>query len=429
MFDLPLIIFLLGFAAVLIFRMPIALGMIATATFYMLAAGLDMGLVADMVLSNLYSVFIIIAVPLFIFTAKVMNSSTVSDMVYGVAHGLVGRVRGGLGHVNVIGSLIFSGMTGSAVADASGVGILEIEQMRKHGFDAGFSCAVTVTSATIGPIFPPSIPMIFYSMLSGASIAALFLGGMIPGILISIALMIYVSYIANKRQYPLGDPFHLGNFIVSVLKAFPALMTPVILLGGIYSGLVTPTEAGAMAAMYALIIAFLVYRSMGIGELVEVLVDTVKTTGSVSLIVGAAFTFSFIVAKEQIPQSVGSLLLSITENRYLLLLLINVMFLVMGMFIDTSTLMLVFIPMVLPLVKELGIDLTHFGVMIVFNMMIGLTTPPFGVLLFIVSGISGTPLQVIIKDTLPMIVVLIIVLLLLTYIPAIVLFLPNLLGR
>jgi tripartite ATP-independent transporter DctM subunit len=423
--DIPLLIFIAGFAAILIFRVPIAFGMLATSVFYFVAAGINPSMMAEKVVTNLFSAFIIIAVPLFVFTAKVMNTSKVSDMVYGFAHSMVGKVRGGLGHVNVIGSLIFSGMTGSAVADASGVGILEVTQMRKHGYDAGFSCAVTVTSATIGPVFPPSIPMIFYAMLSGASIGALFMGGMLPGLLMSAALMVYISYISNKRKYPMGDPFILNKFLASTFKALPALLTPVILLGGIYSGVVTPTEAGALAAFYAIVIAFVVYRSMGFGQLWDVVVDTAKTTGTLSLIVGAAFTFSFIVAKEQIPQTIGAFLLSITDNKYVLLFIINIVFLMLGMFIDTSTIMLVFIPMVLPLVKALGIDLTHFGVMIVLNMMIGLTTPPFGVLLFIVSGITKVPLQEIIKDTVPLIVVLIAVLFMITYIPEIVLFLPN----
>lgn len=423
--DLPFLIFILGFAAILILRVPIALGMLATSVFYFLAAGIDPALMAEKVLTNLFSAFIIIAVPLFVFTAKVMNTSKVSDMIYSFAHAMVGKVRGGLGHVNVIGSLIFSGMTGSAVADASGVGILEVTQMRKHGYDAGFSCAVTVTSATIGPVFPPSIPMIFYAMLSGASIGALFMGGMLPGLLMSAALMVYIAYISNKRKYPMGDPFILRKFLHATFIALPALLTPVILLGGIYSGFVTPTEAGALAAFYAIVISMLVYRSLGARQLWEVIVDTAKTTGVLSLIVGSAYAFSFIVAKEQIPQAVGEVMLGITDNKYVLLLIINIVFLILGMFIDTSTIMLVFIPMVLPLVKALGIDLTHFGVMIVLNMMIGLTTPPFGVLLFIVSGITKVPLQEIIKDTLPLIGALIVVLFLITYIPEIVLFLPN----
>ena len=224
--DWPLIVFIVGFIAIFILRVPLAFGMLATATAYMLVAGLDIGLMAEKVLSNLYSVFIIIAVPLFVFTAKVMNSSKVSDMIYDVAHAMVGRVRGGMGHVNVIGSLIFSGMTGSAVADASGVGILEITQMRRHGFDAGFSCAVTVTSATIGPVFPPSIPMIFYAMLSGASVGALFMGGMVPGVLVSIALMIYVAYIAKKRNYPRGHPFSVTRLLTARGQSFRSSVDP-----------------------------------------------------------------------------------------------------------------------------------------------------------------------------------------------------------
>lgn len=427
--DWPLTVFIVGFVAIFVFRMPIAFGMLATSAFYLMVAGIDIGLVAEKVLTNLFSVFIIIAVPLFVFTAKVMNTGKVTDMVFDFANALVGKFQGGLGHVNVVASIIFSGMTGSAVADASGLGLMEIEAMRKKGYDDGFSCAITAASATIGPVFPPSIPMIFYAMLSGASVGALFMGGMVPGLLIGVALMIYIAYIAHQRNYPRGIDFALRAFLRSTFVAIPALLTPVILLGGIYGGVVTPTEAGALAGFYAILISYFVYRSMGAKTLLDVSIDTVKTTGTLSLIVGASFTFSFIVAREQIPQAVGGFLLDITQNKYMLLLLINVLFLVLGMFIDTSTIMLVFIPMVLPLVKSLGIDLTHFGVMIVLNMMIGLSTPPFGMLLFIVSGVSGTPLQTVIKEVLPMLVVLIVVLFLVTYVPEIVLFLPEIFNQ
>ena len=330
-----------------------------------------------------------------------------------------------MGHVNVVASIIFSGMTGSAVADASGLGIMEIEAMRKHGYDDSFSCAITAASATIGPIFPPSIPMIFYAMLSGASIGKLFIGGMIPGILIGLALMAYIAFIANKRDYPRGEKYTLRQFIKSTIIAFPALMTPVILLGGIYTGVVTPTEAGALAGIYALLISVLVYRSLGLKQLLEVIFETAKTTGILTVIVGAAFSFSYIVALEHIPDVFSGLLLGITSNKYVLLLVINILFIILGMFIDTMAITLVFIPMVLPLVKMLGIDLVHFGVVIVLNMMIGLSTPPFGMLLFIVSGISGAPLKSIIKEIFPMLLVLIGVLFLITYVPWFVLYLPG----
>ena len=430
--NLPLVVFFACFVLTFVLRIPIALGMMMSAIFYFsLASGpaTGVGMLANQFLSNMNVQFILIAVPLFIFAAKVMNSGDITEMVFRFANTLVGRWRGGMGHVNVIASLIFSGMTGSAVADASGLGIMEIETMRKHGYDDGFSCGITAASATIGPVFPPSIPMVFYSMLSGASIGALFMGGMVPGVIMAVALMLYVAFIAGRRGYPKGERYGLRLFVKNTLIAFPALLTPVILLGGIYTGVVTPTEAGALAGTYGLLIAFFVYRVMGFRKLLEILVDTVKATGTVALIVGAAYAFSYIVAIERVPDMFAGFLLTITANKYVLLFVVNVLFLILGMFIDTMAITLVFIPMVLPLVEQLGIDLVHFGVVIVLNMMIGLTTPPFGVLLFIVSGISKTPLKDVIRECLPMTVVLIAVLLLITYVPEIVLFVPRLLGQ
>ena len=426
--NIPLLVFLVLFVLIFILRIPIALGLVMNALVYMILSGSDIALVAETIMSNLFSKFVIIAVPLFIFTANIMNSGKVTDLVFGFANSLVGRWRGGMGHVNVFASFIFSGMTGSAVADASGLGLMEIEAMKKYGYDAGFSCAVTAASATIGPVFPPSIPMVFYALLSGASIGRLFLGGMIPGILLGVALMAYIGFIARRRGYPRGTQYTFREFVRYTVRAFPALLTPVILLGGIYTGVVTPTEAGALAGFYALLISTVVYRALGWHQLWEVIKNTVKQTGTVSIIVGAAFASAYVVSVENIPDLFASMLLNVTNNKYVLLLLINVLFLVLGMFIDTSTIIVVFIPMVLPLVQQLGIDLTHFGVVVVLNMMIGLSTPPFGVLLFIVSGVSDTPLGSIMKDIFPLILVMIGVLLLITYVPQIVLFLPNLAG-
>ena len=429
--NIPLLVFILCFILTFILRIPIALGMIMSSIYYFaLAPGPATGIqmAATQFLTQLNVKFILIAVPLFVFTAKVMNTGEVTEMVFKFANTLVGKWKGGMGHVNVVASLIFSGMTGSAIADASGLGIMEIEAMRKQNYDDGFSCAITAASATIGPIFPPSIPMIFYAMFSGASIGNLFLGGMAPGILIALALMVYVAYIAKKRNYPQGEIYPFKEFIKIIIKAFPALMTPVILLGGIYGGFVTPTEAGALAAFYAIMVSLFVYRKMGLKQLINVIIDTVKTTGTLSIIVGAAFAFSYIVAIEHIPDMLSDIFLGFTNNKYILLLIINIVFLILGMFIDTSCLQVVFVPMVLPLVNAAGIDLVHFGVVIVLNMMIGLSTPPFGMLLFIVSGISDTPLQTIIKEIFPMLLVLIVVLFMITYIPDIVLFIPRSIG-
>ena len=429
--NIPLLVFTLSFVLVFVIRIPIALGMFMSSIFYFtLADGpiADISMVATQFLTSLNSSFVLIAVPLFVFMAEIMNSGKVTDMIFSFASALVGRRRGGLGHVNVVASIIFSGMTGSALADASGLGMMEIRAMKNHGYDDGFSCAITAASATIGPVFPPSIPMIFYSMLSGASVGALFLGGMLPGILVGLALMAYIAYIANKRDYARGEKVAFSQFMLISVKAAPALFSVVVLLGGIYSGIVTPTEAGALASLYAIIISIFVYRAIGWKDFFNILVSTVRTTGILSLLVGSAYVFSYIVAIEKIPNEVAQFLLTVTDNKYLLLLLINVTFIILGMFVDTMTIILVFIPIVLPLVKSLGIDLVHFGVVITLNMMIGLSTPPFGMLLFVVSGISGTPLKVVIKAITPMLVVLFSVLFLITYVPQLVTFIPEYLG-
>ena len=423
--NFALMAFLAIFCLIFILRIPIPLGFITAVSVYCMLKGLPLLLVAEKIVTNMFSSYLLIAVPLFIFAAQIMNTGKVTDKIFMFANAFVGRLDGGLGHVNVLASLIFSGMTGSALADASGLGIMEIEAMRKQGYDDGFSCAITAASATIGPIFPPSIPMIMYSMLSGASIGALFLGGMVPGVLIAAALMVYVAIISKKRHYPKGEMKTFKEFLASTFEAIPALLTPVILLGGIYTGIVTPTEAGALAAFYGILISVLFYKSIDMKSLGKMLFETIKSTGTISIIVAASFGMSFVVSYERIPDLVATALLGITSNKYVFLALINLAFLVLGMFIDVNTITLVFIPIVLPMVSALGIDLVHFGVVIVLNMMIGLSTPPYGGLLFVTSGISGTPLGTIIKELLPMLGVLILVLLLTTYIPSLVMFLPQ----
>jgi len=429
--NIALVVFVVSFILVFIIRIPIAAGMFMSSIFYFsLAKGpiADISMVATQFLTSLNSSFVLIAVPLFVFMAEIMNTGKVTDMIFSFATALVGRRRGGLGHVNVVASIIFSGMTGSALADASGLGMMEIRAMKQHGYDDGFSCAITAASATIGPVFPPSIPMIFYAMLSGASVGALFLGGMLPGILVGLALMAYIGYVANKRGYARGQKFDFRQLMVITVKAAPALFSVVVLLGGIYSGIVTPTEAGALASLYAIIISVFVYRAMGWRDFFRILAATVKTTGILSLLVGSAYVFSYIVAIERIPNAVAEFLLNVTTNKYLLLLLVNAIFIVLGMFVDTMTIILVFIPIVLPLIEALGIDLVHFGVVVTLNMMIGLSTPPFGMLLFVVSGISGTPLKAVIQSITPMLFVLFGVLFLITYIPSLVTFIPNYFG-
>jgi len=413
--SFPLFITLLVFILIFILRMPIALGMLASAACYLLVKGADLSLVVNQVMNTYYTNYVIIAVPLFIFTANVMNTGKVTEMIYDFALGLVGRMRGALGQVNILGSLIFSGMTGSAIADAAGLGKIEIEAMTKSGFEPEFACAITAASATIGPIFPPSIPLVIYAMLSSTSVGALFMGGMVPGVLLAIALMIYVAIVSKKRNYPRGEKIVLKTFISATVKAIPALLTPA-------------TEAGAIAGLYAIIISVFAYRALGFKDLLNVVKDSIRDVGATSIMIGAATIISYIVAREQLAANIGNWILGITSSKWTFLFIVNIVILILGMFMDTSTIQLVFVPIMIPVARALGIDMIHFGLVVTFNMMVGLSTPPFGMLLFITSGISSTPLKDIMREILWPIVVMLIVLALITYIPEITLFLPRATG-
>ena len=414
-------------AVCFVIRMPISFSMMVAPIVYFLVANPNrLNSLYTVITGNMIAGFTMLAAPLFVFMANVLNESEITDKMFNFCNGLLGRMKGGTAQVNVLISLIFSGMTGSAIADASGIGLMEIQQMKKEGYDAEFSCAITAASATIGPIFPPSIPMVIYGMLSGASVGKLFMGGMIPGVLLAIMLMVYVFFISHKRNYPSGVIMSLRQFLRATLVALPALLTVVLLLFGIYGGVCTPTEAGALASAYALLIGFLVYRSLGWEKLKVILVKTAANTATLALLCGSAYLFSYVVALEKIPATVASFVTGICPNKYIFLLVVNIVFLLLGCVLDVSTIQLVFVPMVLPLVKAFGIDLVHFGVVICLNMMIGLSTPPFGMLLFIVSGLGKTKIAGVIKEILPMVIIMIALLFLCTYCEPIVMFLPNL---
>lgn len=411
-----------------LFRGSIALGMVVSSIAYYLLKGITLQEVVENMVIGFDNQFILLAIPLFVLSARVMNIGGITTRIFNFADSSVGFLRGGLAHVNVVGSIIFSGMTGSALADASGLGMMEIKAMEDGGYERHFACAVSAATATIGPIIPPSIPMVIFSMLSGASLGNLFLGGVIPGLLMGGAMMVYIAAVAKRRNYPVGVWQGYRALLRAFLQAFLSLMTPVILLGGIYSGVFTPTEAGAAAALYAMILAIVVYHEMGFRGLYREMVATVENVGFLSFIIAGTFAFSYVVTLEGISQGIATAVVSMTTNPYVLLLLLNILFLILGCFLDTMILMLVVIPMILPAVKALGIDLVHFGVVIVLNMMIGLCTPPYGMLLFTVSGLTKTPLGLVIKEVFPFLWVLISVLFLITYVPGIVLFLPRLLG-
>ncbi|MCD5414382.1 MAG: TRAP transporter large permease [Clostridiales bacterium] len=426
--SLAMFVLLIVFVLIFLLRMPISLGMIASGAFYFVVGGTDLGSVANHVMSTYYSNYVLISVPLFIFTANAMNSGNVTEMVFKFATGLAGGARGTLGHVNVIASLVFSGMTGSAIADASGLGKTEIEAMKEAGYDDGFSCAITAASATVGPIFPPSIPLVIYAMLSGASVGALFLGGMFPAVLVCVGLMIYISVVAKVRDYPVGKKIPFRQFLLFSINALPAILTPAILLTGIYTGIMTPTESGAVAAVYVILVSWLVYKAMSFKALLRIIKGTVRDTGAISLMIGAASIISYIVAREQIANSLASLVLDITDNKYVFLLIVNLVILFLGMIMDTSTILLVFVPILIPMARMLEIDLIHFGLITTLNMMIGLSTPPFRMLLFITSSISNTPLKDVMKEIKWPIVAMLIVQAIITFVPQTVLFLPRLFG-
>ena len=426
-----LIVFFAVFATVFIIRVPIGLGMLVSSIAYFIVSplpGATVDMTATKFLSELNGSFILIAIPLYVFMAETMNSGKVTHVIFGFASTLVGKKRGAMAQINIITSIIFSGMTGSAVADATGPGNIALQAMVEEGYDRPFSAAVTAASATEGPIIPPSIPMVIFAMLSGTSIGALFMGGVIPGLILGVVMMVYTGILSVKRNYPVGKSYTRREFIRHAFNSFPALMTVVILLTAIYTGVVTPTEAGALAGAWALIISVFFYRAFGPKELLDVLRNTVRTIGVLSFMVGAAFVFSYIVAIEKVPQLVAGGLLNVTQNKYLMLLIINMAFLVLGMFMDTNSIQLVFVPIVIPVMRALGVDMVHFGVVIVLNMMIGLSTPPFGMLLFIVSGISQAKMKDVIREMLPFIVLFIGVLLLITFVPETVLWLPKQMG-
>ena len=420
------IILFAAMALFFIIRMPISYSMLtACILYYIVEAPNALGNVFTVITGNTYASFTMLAAPLFVFMANVMGEGAIADRIYGFAHGLLGKMRGGSAQVNCLVSLIFSGMTGSAIADASGTGTMEIRQMISEGYDPEFSCALSAATATVGPIFPPSIPMIIYAMLSGASVGKLFAGGMVPGIVLTVLFMIYSFILSQKRKYPMGQAQTFKQFIKNTVIAFPALFTVVLLLGGIYSGVCTPTEAGALASAYAIVIGFLVYRSLSWKVLWRVLKQTARDTATLALLTGTAYLFSFIVSREKIPALVSEFVLNFTHNKYVFLLIVNVVFLALGCVLDVSCIQLVFIPMVLPMVREFGIDLVHFGVVICLNMMIGLSTPPFGMLLFIVTKAGNTRIGGVIREILPMVLIMIALLFFMTFVPDFVMFIPN----
>lgn len=423
-------IWLIVFGMVFALGYPIAFGMFISSVLYLMLSKLALSTVIDTMVIQFENMFVLLVVPLFIFTAKVMNAGKLTDRLFDFAKVLVGHLRGGLGHVNIVASIIFSGMSGSELADVAGLGAVEIKAMKDAGYDGPFACAVTCASATIGPIIPPSIPMIIYSMLSGASVGYLFLGGVIPGFMLGGILMLLVLILSVKRKYPTGKWAPFNVFVKIFYKSLLVILAPVILLAGIYGGVFTPTEAAGVVAAYVLILSLFVYRTLGLKSLYKVFVESVVTTGFISFIVACSLIFGYVVAREEIPALITQAFigLGLMESQWTLLLSLNLLFLALGCFIDVSAILLIIVPMVLPLVEAAGIDFVHFGVVAVFNLMIALDTPPYGQTAFITSAISGTPLTEVLKEMLKFIAFELIALFTITHFPDIVLWIPRLAG-
>ncbi|MCK5933672.1 MAG: TRAP transporter large permease [Fulvimarina manganoxydans] len=408
---------------------PVAYAIMIASFVYLYAAGQSIGIAGKVLMDGLYQSFILLAVPLFIVAANIMNAGTVSDRLLRFCVAVVGRFRGGLGHVNVMASLVFSGMSGSAVADAAGIGKIIIEMMTKSGhYTRGYAAAITAASATIGPIIPPSIPMVLYALVSNSSIGFLFLAGIFPGLLMGLVLMAMNLWLSYRRNFAVEEPVPLKELPRTTFRAFPALMMPIILLYGIYGGVTTPTEAAAVAAFYALILAAVFYRSLSFRVFYDILVTSARSSAAVGLVIGGALILNYIVASENVPGRVAAALVGLDISPLVFLLLVNLLILLLGCVLDASTIILVIIPLFLPACRELGIDLVHFGVVAIVNCMIGLITPPYGILLFVINAVTRIPLVEIIREIWLFLAVLIFALLLLILFPGITLWLPRLFG-
>jgi C4-dicarboxylate transporter DctM subunit len=409
--------------------LPIGYSMIAGSILYLLLAGLDLGTSAEQILNGLYNSYVLLAVPLFLFSAELMNVSKMTDQLLRFCDMLVGRFRGGLGHINIAQSIIFAGMSGSAIADLAATGRISIDMMtRNNRYPVSYAAAVTAASAVIGPLIPPSIPMVLYALISDTSVGYLFIGGVIPGLLMALAQMAINTIQAHRHDYPVEPPIPLREWPMITWIALPALLMPVILLGGIYSGVMTPTEAAAVAAAYAFLVGAVWYRNITVADTYRAVLNSSRATASIGMLIAGALVFNYVVTIEQIPLTVKGLLAGYDFTAWAFLFWVNIILLVLGCLLEGSTIILVVLPIFIPTAKALGIDLVHFGVVAVFNIMIGLVTPPYGLLLFIISAISGAPLRHIIRDTMPFVVAMLVALAIITFIPETVLWLPRMMG-
>lgn len=416
-------VFLLCF----IIGIPLALVLGMTGMAVIFAMGVPMQLVAQRMFAGIDS-FPLMAVPFFILAGDLMNRGGTTARIIAFADSLVGHIRGGLAHANVLASMIFAGISGSAVADTSAIGSIMIPSMEKSGYDVDFSAAVTATSSVIGPIIPPSIIMVIYGVSVNVSVGGLFAAGFIPGILMGIALMIVIYRVSKKRNYPRSEGFSSKRVAHEFRSSIWALMAPIIILGGILGGVFTPTEAAAVAVIYSFFVGKFVFREIEWRDLPAILFQSGITTGAVLLIISMANVFAWVIAANQIPVKLSSMFLSATSNPYVFLLIVNILLLIVGMFMETGAAIILLAPILAPIAVKLGIHPLHFGFMMVLNLAIGMATPPVGVCLFVSCGITGLSLERVSAASMRFVAALLGVLLLVTYVAPISLFLPRMLG-
>ncbi|MBN9888759.1 TRAP transporter large permease [Salipiger abyssi] len=409
--------------------LPIGHAMLASSIFYLLLQGQDLSIAFEQMLTGLYGSYVLLAIPLFIFAADLMNVGSLSDRLLDFCRALVGRFRGGLGHVNVVSSLIFSGMSGSAIADAVGMGRIIINLMTKDGkYPGAYAGAITAASAIIGPIIPPSIPMVLFALVSDTSIGFLFLAGVMPGLILGVLLMVTNAWQARVHNYPVDEPVPLRELPRITLRAVPALLMPVILLVGIYGGITTPTEAAALAALYAFLMSTVWYRSVSLKDAYATVRSSARSTASVGFLIAGALAFNYVVTIEQVPNVIRGALAGMELSAVGFLLMINALLLLLGCLLEANAILLVIVPILLPTAVALGIDPVHFGVIVVVNTMIGLATPPYGLLLFVVTSITRAPIRDTIRHLLPFLALMIVGLAIITFLPDLVLWLPRLYG-
>lgn len=415
-----------GLLVLLIAGVPVFIALLATCLIQIIYGGGLPLLILAQRLSNTLDSFPLLAIPLFILAAEIMNHSGATRRIFRLASVMVGHITGGLAHVNVLASMLFSGMSGSAVADASGLGTVEIRAMFDEGYDKSFSAAVTAASSTIGPIIPPSVPMVIYGVISGTSIGALFMGGIVPGVIMGVGMMVVIFVIARRRSMNVkrAKP-SVKELSEAFMQALPSLFLPVIILGGIWGGIFSPTEAAAVAVVYSALLGFLIHRELKPSDAGPILYTAGKNTASIMLIVAAAGLYGWLISTEQIPQLVRTFLLGVSENPIVIILIINVILLIMGMFMELIAILTITVPVFLPVATAIGLDPVYFGILVVLNLMIGFLTPPFGLNVFIMQKISKVPFYAIIRELIPFMAVLVVTLLLMVFFPELVMAIPN----